>query len=117
MTTYNATGSVLTATATLPSYVVFIITFLVLGAILFMAFKYFRFLCYGLAVLVPTGLLIWVSSGVTNQVKQGDTFSFYVILGTLGVIIVSVLIGYLLSKTQIVKGIEEKLSNEEGETK
>ena len=112
MTAYNSTVAIAglsNAASMLPPGVVFVLVAIALALISFMLFKFFRYFIYGLVIIIPTGLIFFISLTVTRQYTEGNAIPFYAIIGSLAVICISVLLGYLLSKTKMVKKIEKRM--------
>ena len=105
MVLLNATSSMNVSAgfdlATIPGPVVFVLVLIMICGTLFMLFKYFRFICYGLAIIVPVSLVCWVSTIITKETTSGNTIPLYVLVGIFLVIIVSFLLGWGFSKTKL----------------
>ena len=111
MTAYNATSSV-SAMATIPTPAIALIVFIVLGLTLFLIFRNFRRMCYGLAVLVPVSGLGWLSWGVGSETNNGNFMPALIISVSIVTIIVSMVIGKILENFKWVKKLETKLKTE-----
>jgi len=100
-----------TAIASLPPYIsVFIailITIITLVA-LFVIIKYFRWFCYGLIPSVVAFVAFLISKGSVDQAQTGDFTQLWWQLGVIIGIPTATFLGYLISKTKIVKEWEKK---------
>ena len=108
MTTYNATSS-MSAMATIPTPAVALIVFIILGLTLFLIFKNFRRMCYGLAVIIPTSGLGWISWGIGSETNNGNFMPMIIIGVSIITIIISMVIGKILENFKWVKNIEESI--------
>ena len=115
MTALNATSSI--AAASLPTPAIALIVFIILGLTLFLIFKNFRRMCYGLAVLVPVSGLGWISWGVGSETNNGNLMPITIIGVSIATIIISMAIGKILENFKWVKKIEGSLSEQTKENK
>jgi len=111
MTTLNATSSMALSSIS-GSGALALLTFVMFAMLcvtLFIVVKHFRRIVYGLCVIVPAGIVGWISWGVVSPVRTGNYKPIMITLGVAIGLMVTLIIGTIAEKFEVVKRIEEAL--------